>query len=132
MANENVPNEVWEQKDIRMCRMNALNRATDIACAMIGKIEEKIGRVIVKDEEILERAEKYFAYIYGKSIAPRPQSSIDLPQPTQEQQGILETIAKQVGIELDIVKGAIYKHYKKYPTNKESIEKIIKKIFKEQ
>jgi len=118
---DNVEPVVWELKDLRMARMNALNRAVDLCIAKE-----------ITFENIESQAEKFVDYIYDGVEAKEEKK----PPTPLENRRILDKICGEyekdcpdgfVVIYMTVVK-KILEHFGKLPTREESIPKILEVI----
>jgi len=150
-------NEIWEAKDLRMVRMNALNRAVELYLASTERPAEwsKINM-----ESIFAKAEEMVNWVYGKkskkgTISKKlyrsktskgsftegkiSREKTKTPMVSQKALPIMAKMAKLLEKELDVETIdfdkfciMVYNKYKKYPTTENGLKKVLNELTEEE
>jgi len=123
--------KAFQEKDLRMVRMNCLNRAVDYMTSPKVNIEGLTNEdvvIIIKD-----LANEFVDWVYQDMVNPivdklKYSGLMDeniLPEPTVKQLDILKEIAFQTQVEIEKVKEEIYKWKGAYPSKKNSVVKCV-------
>lgn len=119
-------------------------KAKDLRIAKESMLKSLIEKFSVEDvnevNKICNVCDKYVNYIYSEEIQQTEKieelldwsdiaTNMEYPIPTKEQITILNMIVERANTTCIDVLTKIYGTYKKYPTNKNSVEKIVKELF---
>lgn len=131
MAENNVPQSVWEEKDRRIVRQSSLKVATDIVLAIEDIVtEDTVSKVKKVAQELTDWV---YEKDYKPALGPEPTT---LPTPTAVQKKVLDAIYSElygnnVGVGTDyykdVLKWAKEVHgISKYPENISSVNDFVK------